>query len=301
MFTNNIEHIPVMLKESIEMLNIKHGNIYVDGTAGAGGFSEEILKLSAPDGVLIALDSDENAVNYVKLKLEKKFDKKRFNVFHSNFSDVDSVIRDAGFEKVDGIVLDLGISSIQLESGRGFSFKDEGYLDMRINTDGKNTAFDIVNYYREEEISDILWNFGDERFSRKIAKKIVEYRKKKLIETPLELSKLIKNSIGYRQSGRNKIDPATRSFLALRIAVNNEYEYLMQFLSKLNNILNHGAVVCIIAFHSGEDRLVKNFFKNNKDFHIMTKKPLVPSFEEIKANPRSRSAKLRAASFICQK
>ena len=161
---DNIEHIPVMLKESIEMLNVKQGNIYVDGTAGAGGFSEEILKLSAPDGVLIALDSDENAVNYVKLKLEKKFDKQRFNVFHSNFSDVDSVIRDAGFEKVDGIVLDLGISSIQLESGRGFSFKDEGYLDMRMDMGGKTTAFDIVNYYREEEISDILWNYGDERF-----------------------------------------------------------------------------------------------------------------------------------------
>jgi 16S rRNA (cytosine1402-N4)-methyltransferase len=293
-----LEHIPVMLKESVELLNIKQGGVYVDGTAGAGGFSEEILKLSSPDGVLIALDSDENAVNYVNIKLEKKFDKKRFKVFHSNFSDVDSVIRDAGFEKIDGIVLDLGISSIQLESGRGFSFKDEGDLDMRINTDSKITAFDIINYYREEEISDILWNYGDERFSRKIAKKIIEYRKKKLIETPLELSQLIKNSIGYRQNGRNKIDPATRSFLALRIAVNNEYEYLTQFLNKLNNILNHGAVVCIIAFHSGEDRLVKNFFKNNKDFHIMTKKPLVPSFEELKANPRSRSAKLRTASFI---
>ena len=150
----------------------------------------------------------------------------------------------------------------------------------------------------EEEISNILWNYGDERFSRKIAKKIIEYRKKKLIETPMELSKLIKNTIGYRQNGRNKIDPATRTFLALRITVNNEYESLMQFLNKLKNILNQGAVVCIVAFHSGEDRLVKNFFKNNKDFNIITKKPLTPLYEEIKNNPRSRSAKLRAASLI---
>ncbi|MHB1680181.1 MAG: 16S rRNA (cytosine(1402)-N(4))-methyltransferase RsmH [bacterium] len=294
----NIEHIPVMLKESINLLNIKQGNVYVDGTVGAGGFSEEILKLSAPDGFLIGIDSDDNAVNYVNLKLEKKFDKKRFKIFHSNFSNIDLVINDAGFKKVGGIVVDLGISSIQLESERGFSFKDEGYLDMRIDTNGDITAFDIINYYKEEEISNILWNYGDERFSRKIAKKIIEYRKKKLIETPAELSKLIKNTIGYRQNGRNKIDPATRTFLALRIIVNNEYESLMQFLNKLKNVLNQGAVVCIIAFHSGEDRLVKNFFKNNKDFNIITKKPLTPLYEEIKNNPRSRSAKLRAASLI---
>jgi 16S rRNA (cytosine1402-N4)-methyltransferase len=294
----NIKHIPVMLKESIDLLNIKHGNVYVDGTVGAGGFSEAILKLSAPDGFLIGIDSDENAVNYVNLELEKKFDKKRFKIFYSNFSDIDLVIHDAGFEKADGIVLDLGISSIQLESERGFSFKDEGYLDMRIDTNGEITAFDIINYYKEEEISNILWNYGDERFSRKIAKKIIEYRKKKLIETPVELSKLIKNTIGFRQNGRNKIDPATRTFLALRITVNNEYESLMQFLNKLKNVLNQGAVVCIIAFHSGEDRLVKNFFKNNKDFNIITKKPLTPLYEEIKNNPRSRSAKLRAASLI---
>lgn len=294
----NIKHIPVMLKESIDLLNIKHGNVYVDGTVGAGGFSEAILELSAPDGFLIGIDSDENAVNYVNLELEKKFDKKRFKIFHSNFSDIDLVIHDAGFEKVDGIVLDLGISSIQLESERGFSFKDGGYLDMRIDTNGEITAFDIINYYKEEEISNILWNYGDERFSRKIAKKIIEYRKKKLIETPMELSELIKNTIGFRQNGRNKIDPATRTFLALRITVNNEYESLMQFLNKLKNVLNQGAVVCIIAFHSGEDRLVKNFFKNNKDFNIITKKPLTPLYEEIKNNPRSRSAKLRAASLI---
>ncbi len=293
-----IRHIPVMLKESIDLLNIKQGNVYVDGTVGAGGFSEEILKLSAPDGFLIGIDSDDNAVNYVNSELEKKFDKKRFKIFHSNFSNIDLVVNGAGFKKVDGIVLDLGISSIQIESERGFSFKDEGYLDMRIDTNGDITAFDIINYYKEEEISNILWNYGDERFSRKIAKKIIEYRKKKLIETPVELSKLIKNTIGYRQNGRNKIDPATRTFLALRIIVNNEYKSLMQFLNKLKNVLNQGAVVCIIAFHSGEDRLVKNFFKNNKDFNIITKKPLTPLYEEIKNNPRSRSAKLRAASLI---
>ena len=292
-----LKHIPVLLNETVNMLNVMPGRVYVDGTIGSGGFSKEILRRSVPDGFLIGIDRDEDAVKNVQIELEKEFDKKRFKLFYSNFSKIDNIIRELGFKNVDGIVLDLGISSIQLEGNRGFSFKEEGGLDMRMDKGEQLTAYEVVNNYPEKILADIIWKYGDERYSRKIAKKIVESRKNKQIETPLELSAIIKKAV-FKGSGKLKIDPATKTFMALRIFVNKEYDSLIEFLGTLKNILNAGGIVAIISFHSGEDRIVKNFFKNNLSFKSLSKKPISPLNEEIKFNPRSRSAKLRAFCHV---
>ena len=326
-------HVPVLLKEAVDILNVEPGKIYVDGTLGGGGFSEEILKrlsgAAGRGGLLIGVDRDAEAVESVRLRLEKNAGGRNFKLFHSNFSRLDEILKEEGLSGVDGIVLDLGISSIQLEGGRGFGFNEAGPLDMRIDRDGgfagtginKNTggfrqrprlnmhmpeaaagetAYDVVNGYPEEKIADIIWKLGDERFSRKIARNIVGYRKKQPIETPAELAEIVRNSVYrvYGKSKRLKADPATKTFMALRIFVNGEYGSLEEFLRKLKFILNKGGNVVIISFHSGEDRIVKNFFRDNSGFKPIHKKPLVPSDEEISANPRSRSAKLRAYSYV---
>ncbi|MHB8232735.1 MAG: 16S rRNA (cytosine(1402)-N(4))-methyltransferase RsmH [bacterium] len=296
-------HIPVLLNEALNILKIKADNVYVDGTLGGGGFSEEILKRLSPDGFLIGIDRDSEAVKNVRLMLESKFDKKNFKLFHSNFDKIDEIIKSEGLKGIDGVVLDLGISSIQLEGNRGFSFNEEGGLDMRMdteNTENELTAYEVINNYPEKTIADIIWEFGDERFSRRIAKRIIEYRKKKSVETPLELANIVRNAIykGYGKFKKFKTDPATKTFMALRIFVNKEYDSLTEFLGKLKNVLNKGGIAVIISFHSGEDRLVKNFLRNNPDFKPVNKKPLVPGDEEVGVNPRSRSAKLRAFYYV---
>ncbi len=295
-------HIPVLLKEALDILNIKQGNIYVDGTLGGGGFSEDILIRLHNDGFLIGIDRDSEAVRNVQLEFEKKFDNKNFKLFHSNFSKIDEIIKSEGFAGIDGVVLDLGISSIQLEGGRGFSFNEvgEGGLDMRMDKENSLTAYEIINYYPEKTLADIIWRFGDEKFSRKIAKRIVEFRKNKTVETSLELADIVRKAV-YRSYGKFKqfkTDPATKTFMALRIFVNKEYDSLTEFLEKLKNVLNKGGVVAIISFHSGEDRIVKHFFKNCSDFKPINKKPIIPEDEEMKNNPRSRSAKLRAFNRV---
>ncbi|MHB1661673.1 MAG: 16S rRNA (cytosine(1402)-N(4))-methyltransferase RsmH [bacterium] len=289
-------HIPVLLHEALDMLEIKADNIYVDGTLGGGGFSEEILKRLSPKGFLIGIDRDPEAVSNVQLELESKFDKKKFKLFHSNFDKIDEIIKTEGLNRIGGVVLDLGISSIQLEGNRGFSFNEEGELDMRMDKENELTAYDVINNYPEKTLADIIWEFGDERFSRRIAKRIIEYRKKKPVETPLELANIVRNAIykGYGKFKKFKTDPATKTFMALRIFVNKEYDSLTEFLGKLKNVLDEGAIAVIISFHSGEDRIVKNFLRNNPDFKPVNKKPIVPGDEEIRVNPRSRSAKLRA-------
>ncbi len=290
-------HVPVMLGETVEIINIARGRVYVDSTIGGGGFSKEILSISSPDGFLIGIDRDECAVKNVQIELEKEFDKKRFKLFHSNFNRIDDIVRESDFEGVDGVVFDLGISSIQLEGGRGFSFSEEGDIDMRMNKDDNLTAYEIVNHYPEKIIADIIWRLGDERHSRRIARKIVEYRKKKRIETPIELRDVIRRAF-FKGSGKLRINPATRTFMALRIFVNKEYDSLTECLEKLDNVVNPGGVVVVISFHSGEDRIVKNIFKGNVNFTPLFKKPLLPSSEEVRANPRSRSAKLRAFRHV---
>lgn len=291
------KHIPVMLSEAVEIINVAQGRVYVDGTIGGGGFSKEILKMSSPDGFLIGIDRDEYAVKNVQTELEEEFDKKRFRLFHSNFNKIDDIIKEAGFKGADGIVLDLGISSVQLEGNRGFSFNEQGDIDMRMDKDDNLTAYEVVNRYPEKVIADIIWRLGDERHSRRIARRIVEYRKKKRIETPFELKEVVRRAF-FKGSGKSRINPATRTFMALRIFVNKEYDSLQECLGKFEHIMNPGGVAVIISFHSGEDRIVKNFFKGNASFKPLFKKPLLPSSDETRLNPRSRSAKLRAFRYV---
>ncbi len=296
-------HIPVLLNEAMDILNIKRGNVYVDGTLGGGGFSQEILRRLHKGGFLIGIDRDAEAVKNAQSEFEGKFDNKNFKLFHSNFSKIDEIVKAEGLAGIDGVVLDLGISSIQLEGGRGFSFNEEGIggaggggLDMRMDTENSLTAYDVINGYPEKNLADIIYKFGDEKFSRRIAKRIIEYRKNKPVETSLELADIVRKAV-YRSYGKFKkfkTDPATKTFMALRIFVNKEYDSLAEFLEKLKNVLNKGGIAAIISFHSGEDRLVKHFLKNNLDFKPLNKKPIVPGDEEIKNNPSSRSAKLRA-------
>ena len=296
-------HIPVLLDEAMDILNIEPGNVYVDGTLGGGGFSEEILKRLNKGGFLIGIDRDAEAVKNARTEFESKFDNKNFKLFHSNFSKIDEIVKAAGFTEIDGIVLDLGISSIQLEGGRGFSFNEDeggGGLDMRMDKETGLTAYDIVNGYSEQNIADIIYKFGDEKFSRRIAKRIIEYRKNKPVETSQELADIVRKAVykGYVKFKKFKTDPATKTFMALRIFVNEEYDSLAEFLEKLKNVLKKGGKAVIISFHSGEDRLVKHFLKNNLVFKPLNKKPIVPGEEEIKKNPRSRSAKLRAFEHV---
>ncbi|MCL6120471.1 MAG: 16S rRNA (cytosine(1402)-N(4))-methyltransferase RsmH [Deltaproteobacteria bacterium] len=311
--TQSAVHIPVLLKEAMDALNIRRGNIYVDGTLGGGGFSEAILKKLDGEGFLVGIDRDFSAVKNVSSKFETEFNTKNFKLFHSNFSKIDEVIKTAGFTNIDGVVLDLGISSIQLESKRGFSFTFnsessiegeemidiEANIDMRMDAGDENglTAYDVVNGYPEQEIADIIYKYGDEKFSRRIAKSIIEYRKKnKPIETPSELAVIVRKAVykGYGKFKRFKTDPATKTFMALRIFVNEEYDSLSKFLGKLGGVLKKDGRAVIISFHSGEDRIVKNFLKNNLNFKLLNKKPIVPTEAEVENNPRSRSAKLRA-------
>ncbi len=297
-------HISVLLNETIQSLNIKPNGVYVDGTAGGAGHSSEIAK-RLTNGRLIALDQDPDAVAVATERL------KGYNatVIQSNFSEMDKVLENLGIEKVDGILLDLGVSSYQLDNGeRGFSYHKEASLDMRMSKSGIS-AEDIVNDYSETELADIFWRFGEEKFSRKIALKIVNERKINRITTTTQLAEIIANAVPA--AARRDGHPARKCFQAIRIAVNGELDRLNEVLDKAFDLLNKDGVLSIITFHSLEDRIVKNRFKEYctgctcpPDFpvcvcgktpkgHLQTRKPIEPSSQELLDNPRSRSAKLR--------
>lgn len=297
-------HISVLLNETIDSLNIKPDGIYVDGTAGGAGHSSEIAK-RLKNGRLIALDQDPDAIKVATERL------KPYNatVIQSNFSDMDKVLKDLNINKVDGILLDLGVSSYQLDTAeRGFSYHKESALDMRMSKSGIS-AEDIVNDFSETELSDIFWRFGEEKFSRKIASKIVSERGKSRITTTTQLAEIIANA--YPASARRDGHPARKCFQAIRIAVNAELDRLNEALDKAFDLLNKDGVLSIITFHSLEDRMVKLRFKEYctgctcpPDFpvcvcgktpkgHLLTRKPIEPSTRELESNPRSRSAKLR--------
>ena len=297
-------HISVLLNETIDSLNIKPDGIYVDGTAGGAGHSSEIAK-RLKNGRLIALDQDPDAIKVATERL------KPYNatVIQSNFSDMDKVLKDLNINKVDGILLDLGVSSYQLDTAeRGFSYHKESALDMRMSKSGIS-AEDIVNDFSETELSDIFWRFGEEKFSRKIASKIVSEREKSRITTTTQLAEIIANA--YPASARRDGHPARKCFQAIRIAVNAELDRLNEALDKAFDLLNKDGVLSIITFHSLEDRMVKLRFKEYctgctcpPDFpvcvcgktpkgHLLTRKPIEPSIRELESNPRSRSAKLR--------
>lgn len=298
------KHISVLLNETIESLNINPEGIYVDGTAGGAGHSSEIAKRLV-GGRIIALDQDPDAVKVATERL------KGYNatVIQSNFCDMDKVLESLNIDKVDGILLDLGVSSYQLDTAeRGFSYHKESALDMRMSKSGIS-AEDIVNDFSKTELADIFWRFGEEKFSRKVASKIVSEREKARITTTTQLAEIIANA--YPASARRDGHPARKCFQAIRIAVNAELDRLNETLDKAFNLLKKDGALAIITFHSLEDRMVKVRFKEYctgctcpPDFpvcvcgktpkgHLLTRKPIEPSLEELEQNPRSRSAKLR--------
>ena len=295
---NNI-HLPVMLKETTHFLNLKPGDVVLDATTGLGGHAKEILRKISPGGKLIGIDADGSALKLAGENL-KDFSGS-FKLINDNFKNLDAILSKEGVKSLDAILLDLGISSYQIEEYlRGFSIKNDARLDMRMDPRLTLTAHDIVNTYGEDKLADIIFRYGEERFSKRIAKFILQARSKKEIESTHELAGIIRNALGqgYR---KKKIDPATKTFQAIRIAVNDELSALEEGLKKAVSWLDVGARICVISFHSLEDRIVKNLFKGYSDLgflKIITKKPIVASEVEVEANPRSRSAKLRVAERV---
>jgi len=294
-----MEHFPVLLKESVDFLTENGGGIYVDATVGLGGHAYEILKRN-PKAYLIGIDRDPFALERAGDRL-KEFEG-RFSLYQADYSDIDEVLKAEGVEAVDGILMDLGVSMLQLKTPeRGFSFKEEAPLDMRMNPEQKLTAYEVVNRYSERELARIIKEYGEERFAHRIARVIVQYRRKKPIETTLELAKIVESAVpkGFYK----KIHPATKTFQALRIVVNDELESLQIGLKAAIKRLKVGGTVCVISFHSLEDRIVKQTFKSYKlkgILRVINKKPIRPTQDEIKNNRQARSAKLRCALKIAE-
>jgi 16S rRNA (cytosine1402-N4)-methyltransferase len=295
-------HIPVLLSETIDGLEIKNGEIIIDGTLGGGGHTFEIIKRFGSSVRIIGFDLDEDAITRAK----KLIGTEKSNVIFKNvgFQDIDKVLNELGIESVDKIMLDLGISSFQLEvAGRGFTFLKDEPLLMTMKKDPGNddlTASLIINNWDEVNIADIIYGFGEEKYSRKIAKAIVEARREKEIKTTFDLVKIIEDAVGKNYRGL-RIHPATRTFQALRIATNSELMNLEKVIEKGFKFLKNGGRIAIISFHSLEDRIVKKAFIDLKQKGIgkvITKKPIVPSEKEVKLNPRSRSSKLRIIEKI---
>jgi len=294
-------HIPVLQKKVLQYLNPKPNENFVDATIGEGGHAEIILKKNGPGGKVLGIERDPKQVKNCKDRL-KKFES-RLILINDSYINLQEIVKKNDFGPVNGILLDLGMSSWHLEkSGRGFSFQKDESLDMRYNPEiNSKTAEKIINEYPEKEIEKILREFGEERFARKIAREIIEERKIKPIKTTFQLVEVIKKAVPL-QAGRKygRIHLATRTFQALRIAVNDELDNLKSVLSQVIKVLAREGVIVVVSFHSLEDRIVKNFFKTEskkKLLKILTKKPIKADSEEIRINRRSRSAKLRA----CQK
>ena len=297
-------HYSVLLKESIDNLNIKSDGIYVDATLGYGGHSSEILK-RIPNGFLYAFDQDIDAINYAQERLSKIGD--NFKIFHHNFENLKEVLLENNVNKIDGIVFDLGLSSPQIDNNeRGFSFMHDALLDMRMDQSQEKTASDIVNNYDEKELTSIFYKYGEEKLSKVIAKKIVESRP---IKTTMELVKVIESAVGKKYF--NTKHPERRIFQSIRIELNRELEVLEKVLPDAIDLLNNEGRICVITFHSLEDRIVKQVFKKYSEvpeivkglpnipeyylhkLKIINKKVIEASEEEIRQNSRSKSAKLR--------
>ncbi|MCC6323687.1 16S rRNA (cytosine(1402)-N(4))-methyltransferase RsmH [Candidatus Nomurabacteria bacterium] len=292
-----MKHIPVLLQESIDALNIKVGDIILDGTLGGAGHTEEIAKRFGKQVKIIGLDLDADAIIRAEARLLPIPHDATFVV--SNFQNANFVLDDMNILHVDSVLLDLGISSFQLEvAGRGFSFMKDEPLLMTMKKDPSEediTAKDIVNTWKEETIADIIYGYGEEKYARKIAKAIVEHRKTKLFETTKDLADVVIATVG-KAYGRLKINPATKTFQALRIAVNSELSSVELAIPILFDRIKSGGRMAIISFHSLEDRIVKQTFRKLIDEELavgITKKPITPSIDELVANPRSRSSKLR--------
>ena len=309
-------HKSIMLEEVIESLAIKPNGIYVDGTLGGAGHSSEIVKRLGEDGRLIGIDQDGEAIEAATKRLKPYKDK--VTIVRSNYAQMKEVLRDLGIPKVDGILLDLGVSSYQLDNAeRGFTYREDVPLDMRMDQRQTKTAKDIVNDYSEMELYHIIRNYGEDKFAKNIAKHIVRARETKRIETTGELTEIIKQSIPMkiRATGGH---PAKKTFQAIRIELNQELEVLKNSLDDMIELLNDEGRICIITFHSLEDRIVKTIFKRNENpctcpsnfpvcvcgkkskGKVITRKPILPSEEELEENTRSKSAKLRVFERIRQ-
>ncbi len=290
-------HIPVLKKEVLKYLDPKSNENFVDGTVGEAGHAIEILKKTGPNGLLLGIDLDPKQVENTRL-LTKDF-KERVILVNDSYANLRDIVEKENFGPVNGILLDLGMSSWHLEgSGKGFSFQKNEILDMRYDLKNTLTAEKIVNEYSEFEIEKILREYGEEKFSKKIAREIINQRVKKRIESTFELKNIIEKSISKKF---HKIHSATRTFQALRIAVNGELDNLKEVLPQTIEILAEGGRLVIISFHSLEDRIVKNFFKDKEKeetVKILTKKPIMADEDEKLKNPRSRSAKLRAITKL---
>jgi len=276
------QHVPVLYQEALDLLNVQPGQVYVDATLGGAGHTQGILERG---GLVIGLDQDPEAVERAKA-----LNHPNLRVYQANFRNLLEVLKEAGVEKVAGILADLGVSSFHLEDpGRGFSYQKEGPLDMRMGTEGP-TAEEVVNTLPLEELYRLLRDLGEEKQAHRIAKAIVEVRCKARIRTTTELAEIVRRAVGFRKAGH----PARKTFQALRMYVNDELGALEAFLRQAEEALAPGGRLVVITFHSLEDRLVKRFLKES-GLKVLTKKPIAPSPEEVAKNPRSRSAKLRAA------
>lgn len=286
-------HIPVLLNEVVQWLAPAAGKIFVDGTLGGGGHTAALAKSVGPTGLVIATDLDPHALARCEVRLAGL----PVKIASANFAEIPAVLTEVGVATVDGILLDLGLSSDQLADGeRGFSFQADGPLDLRFDPERGESAADLLAHIGEQRLADIIFQYGEERYSRRIAKRIIETRRSTPIRTAGQLADLVRGCVP--RSPGLKIDPATRTFQALRIAVNEELSSLEKALQELPNYLKPGGRLAIISFHSLEDRLVKNAFRNDDRLLILTKKPVVASAQEEIENPRSRSAKLRVAERV---
>ena len=302
-------HKSVLLNETIDGLNIQPDGIYVDGTLGGGGHAYEVCRRLGDKGSIVGIDQDAAAIEAASARL-KDFGEK-VTIVRSNYCDMKSKLHELGIDKVDGIVLDLGVSSYQLDTAeRGFSYREDAPLDMRMDTRQKMTARDIVNDYTEADLYRVIRDYGEDKFAKNIAKHIVQARAVKPVETTAELSEIIRASIPMKFQKKSG-HPAKRTFQAIRIELNRELDVLRDSLDDMIDLLNPGGRLCIITFHSLEDRIVKSAFRKNEnpctcppDFpvcvcgkkskgSIITKKPILPSEEELEYNSRSKSAKLR--------
>ncbi len=292
-------HIPVLFQETLDALALTPGKVILDGTLGGGGHTLAIARAVGESGLVIALDRDPDALDRFDLRVASLSSRPSVQTYFANYCDFDAALERAGVERVDGFLLDLGLSSDQLlDRSRGFSFESDGELDLRFDRTEGEPAYALLNRWSQEKIADVIFQYGEERNSRRIARAVVERRAEKPIRYAKELAEICRRFASSPPWSKARIDPATRTFQALRIAVNDELGALETFLSKFEQYLNPGGRVAIISFHSLEDRIVKNAFRDRLELKIITKRPIVASEDEVERNPRSRSAKLRVAEKI---